>query len=360
MQRKSLIMFLSLVLGLVGSVEYSVYAEQPVPDTTRWDLVMIKEAPIWKNLLKNYGYAEHKKYWPERKAALETIVNQVSDSRWADDALLILACGKAGFENDTVGAIADLRNVVKEYPKAQTIVVYWDPDIGCVFDQTWLMWRGGLVFLNPDKTIRIAKPFDRDDEISQMENEALAYFGHLEKYPRSTKVMARLFMAEILARKKGDVQGAIAVLEEITADAAGYLAATVQADGIAALKPDGYHIRTLYRPELGAYFSLIGRYEELGKIDKAIAKADEFAGIANKAPRWDIIKRLGEFYNRHNLKGKAAAQYRLALTKVKEYIEADRERSKRLEHIKPEKTEVSANLKREEVELENLIKKRTN
>ncbi len=47
----------------------------------RWDLRMIDDAHIRKNLLTNYAYAEHQKYWPNRKTALEQIINQFPDSQ---------------------------------------------------------------------------------------------------------------------------------------------------------------------------------------------------------------------------------------------------------------------------------------
>jgi len=347
--------FLGLVLGIVGAMGHAVCAGQPMPSANRWDLVMIKEAPIWKNLLKNYGHAPHEKYWPDRKVALEEVVSQYPNSQWADDAALILACAKADSENDTVGAIAGLQNVVKAYPNAQSIVVFWDPAIACVFDRTWLMWQGGLVFLNPDKTIRSAKPFDRHGEISQTESEALAYFEHLEKYPRSTKVTAQFFIAK-MPYQKGDVEGAISALEKITSNSAGYLSTMVQADGVAALGPYGYHIRDLSRPEVDAYFDLIGLYEQKGQFDKAIAKGDQFASSVNNGPRWDIIKLLGKFYDGRNFKEKAKAQYQVALSVVEKYIEADKERSKHLEFIKPPtEQDLSPHLKREAAELESLI-----
>ena len=144
------------------------YGGQSVANTPRWDLKMIEEAPIWKHLLNSYPYADQARYWPERKAALEQVVMKYPKSQWADDAALVLACGKHDFENDANGAIRDLKNIGSTYPDGQTIVVEWFLGERCEFDDVWLRSQGGLVFLNPDDTIRIAKPFDRAGEIAQI------------------------------------------------------------------------------------------------------------------------------------------------------------------------------------------------
>jgi len=324
-------------------------------ETPRWDLMMIKEAPIWKHLLNSYVYADPAKYWPERKAALEQVVAKYPESQWADDAALVLACGRCDFENDPKGAIHALKDIGSTYPDGQTIVVEWFIGERCIFDDVWLRSQGGLVFLNPDDTIRITKPFDRDGEISQGENEVLTYFEHLGKYPRSTKVTAEVFIAQQLLRE-GDTDAAISAMQAITSDSTGYLSKIVTADGVAASGPYGYYIREVPRPEVRAYFDLIGLYEHQGQSEKAVAKADELARSVNSGPRWDTIRRLGEFYESHNLTQKAKMEYQLALTAVNKYIEADRERSKHLEYIKPPTEQcLSPELKQQAAELTKLI-----
>lgn len=295
----------------------------------RWDIQMVKEARVWYNLLTNYYYAERQRYWTERKAALEKIVREFPDSRWADDAALILACGKASFENNVNGAIAGLKKVAEQYPDGQTIVSHWYPHDGCRFDDTWLMWQGGLVFLNPDGTIRVAKPFDRDGQISQLEREALAYFEHLARYPRATKVIAQLFISEMLSQK-GDRTGAVAVLKKIVTNSAQYLALISRADRIAASRPDGYYIRRLVRrPEYQAYLSLIGYYEKQDELDKAVEIADTLFKLCSKDGwLWSVNRHLGDFYDRHGLRSRAEEQYRLALAGLRKFEEDMEKRSK--------------------------------
>lgn len=314
MKISSIFVLIFFTAGIGLFFPFSCSGEQSSAYTGRWDLRMIEEAPIWKNLLVNYSYAEHRKFWPERKRALEKILDKFPDSRWADDAALILACGKASFENDPNGATADLKKVVEQYPSGHTIVTYWDPEDGCRFDDTWLMWQGGLVFLNPDGTTRTAKPFHRNGEISQLEKEALAYFKHLEKYPKPTAVMAQLFISQILGLKE-DMAGTIAVLEKIVSSSAAYLARINKADRIAASQSDGYYIRGLItRPEYRAYLSLIGYYEKQQKIEKAISTADKLFNLCTKDGwLWSINKHIGNFYERHGLVKKAEEQYQLAL-----------------------------------------------
>jgi tetratricopeptide (TPR) repeat protein len=300
---------------LISSFAFAQHAQATAePASERWDLQMIKEAPIWKNLLVNYAYADHKKFWPERKKALETILEQFPESRWADDAALVLACGKASFENNMDGAISALKKVAEIYPYGRTIVVEWDPQDGCRFDDTWLMWQGSLVFLNPDGTARTSKPFHRYGEISPLEKEALAYFNHLDQFPRSTKVTAQFFISEMLGLK-GDKVGAVAVLEEIVSRSASYLPQINKADRGAASQPEGYYTRGLTtRPEYRAYFSLIGYYEKLKKIDKAKAAAVNFYNsCSSDGWLWAFNRYMGDFYERHNLWKQAEEQYQTAL-----------------------------------------------
>jgi len=300
-------------------------------DSQRWDIQMGKEARIWQNLLTNYYYADHQRYWPRRKAALEKIVNEFAQSRWADDAALILACGKASFENDSEGAIAALEEVIRRYPDGQTVVAHWFPDDGCRFDNTWLMWQGGLVFLNPDGTVRVAKPFSRGG-MSQLEKECLAYFGHLEKYPVATKVMAQLFKSQILGHK-GHTAEAIATLEAITSNSGTYLATLNRADKRAASRADGHYIRSaIKRPECQAYLSLIGYYEKAGDVEKAVGKAGELLNIYSKDGwQWTINRHIGNFYDRLGFRGQAKEQYRLALDGLMVYKDLTEKREKLIE-----------------------------
>lgn len=228
----------------------------------RWDLMMIDSAHIWKNLLTNYPYAEHQKHWPERKTGLEQIVNKYPDSQWADDAALILACGKFEFEgraglDDLQGnseayakgyfgnaeeAIKDLRTIIDSYPHAKSIIdPVWFAGLGCKFNGVWLSSQGGLVSLNSDGTIQTSKPFDRSGAIPQKHKEVLAYFDHLEKYPVYTKHIAHLFISEILGHQ-GKFSEAASELEKVLSDLSEFEKA-VKADNVAANGPDGVLIK---------------------------------------------------------------------------------------------------------------------
>lgn len=331
MKTSSIFVLIALIAIIVGIAGVCSSAEYISNSSQRWDLVMIKEARIWKNLLVDYAYADHQRYWPERKAALEKIVNEFAESRWADDAALILACGKASFENDSEGAIAALEGVIRRYPDGQTVVEYWHPDDGCRFDDTWLMWQGGLVFLNPDGTVRVAKPFSRGG-LSQLEKEGLAYFEHLEKYPIATKVMAQLFKSQILGHK-GHTAEAIATLEAITSNSGTYLTTLNRADKRAVSQTDGHYIRSaIKRPECQAYLSLIGYYEKAGDVEKAVGKAGEFLNIYSKDGwQWTINRHIGNFYDRRGFRGQAKEQYRLALDGLKVYKDLTEKREKLIE-----------------------------
>ncbi|HEX9902267.1 MAG TPA: hypothetical protein VGB72_05345 [Acidobacteriota bacterium] len=321
------------LLKLIGSTAGSLLTalplftvEQASLHIQRWDLRMIKEAPIWTNLLKDYYYAEHRRYWPERKAALEKIAREYPPSQWADDAALILACGKASFENNTTGAILELDQVARKHPQGQTVVAYWDREDGCRFDQVWLDWQAGLVYFNPDGTVRTTKPFDKDGQIFKREKEALAYFDHLERCPVRTSVAAIFFKARI-QESIGDQAAAIDTLGKIVIEAEGYLAELCRADRAAGEDRDGFYIRSsLKRPESEAYFSLINLYEKRNVRDKVREKAGKLVSACSPDGwNWEINSRVGDVYARIGIFDQARQQYQFAqngLAAFREFVEA--------------------------------------
>lgn len=300
-------------------------------DILRWDLFMIKEAPIWNNLLVDYPLADHKKFWPERKKALEKVVTEYPNSRWADDAALMLACGKASFEGDKTGAIADLKKIASKSSSGQTIVTSWSPDGGCRIDEIWLMWQGGLVFLNPNGSVRISKPFDKDGSISSLQKEALSYFAHVDKYPVTTKITAQLFSAEMM-ESMGDRAGTVSMLEDIASNAESYLSLLSRADKAAASQQYGYHIRSLVRrPEYRAFLSLIKYYEMQHETDKATKRADLLVSLSSPDGwLWNVNKQIGDLYDRIGKRGKAEEQYKLALSGLKSFSMDEESRRKQV------------------------------
>ena len=326
MKKTNVLKFIGFVADLVVMALLLLSVAQASLHGQRWDLRMIKEAPIWTSLLTNYYYAEHRRNWPGRKAALEKIVRESPQSQWADDAAFILACGKASFENDAVGAILGLDQVARQYPQGQTVVAYWDKVDGCRFDQVWLNWQAGLVYLNPDGTVRVAKPFDKDGQIFQREKEALAYFDHMERCPARTSVTAMLFKAKI-QESRGDLQAAIATLEKVVSEAEGYLAELHRADKAAGVSRDGFYIRSsLRRPESEAYFLLIDLYERRNVLDHVREKAGKLVSACSPDGwNWTINSQLGDVYARVGFLGPAREQYQLAqkgLAALKEYMGA--------------------------------------
>lgn len=295
------------------------FAQEACDDSFRWDLQMIREAPIWQNLLVNYSYADHRERWPERKRALELILEKHPQSQWADDAALILACGKANFEDNTKGALADLRKLIREYPYGQTVVVHWDREDGCILDDVWLTRQGGLVFLNPDNSVRASNPFSRDG-ITQREKETLAYFRHLRQFPRSTQVMAKLILSNILIMEGQESQAA-SVLNDIVSTSRTYLALVNRADKRAAVRPDGYLISNLtYRPEYHAHLSLMWHYEKQGALEKSFEVAQQLIKLASDDGwLWTINRQIGDFYGRNRQLDRANTQYKLALVGLKKH-----------------------------------------
>jgi tetratricopeptide (TPR) repeat protein len=319
----------------VATAVFLLCHRAPAQDTSgtssRWDLQMIAEAPIWKNLLVDYSYADRKERWPERKRALQRILDKYPQSTWADDAALVLAGGKASFEGNAKEAIADLQQVVRKYPRGQTIVVRWDPLNGCLFDDVWLTWQGGLVFLNQDDSVRAATPFS-ENGITQREKEALAYFEHLEQFPRGTAVTAKLIWASVLMTENMDTQ-ALSVLNDIVSTSRTYLALVSRADEKAALRPDGFLISMLSsRPEYQAYLLLARSYEKQGAAEKALEVASQLVELVSEDGwRWEINRQVADLYKRNGQNDRAKAQYQLALAGLRKQEDVVQKRNKLVE-----------------------------
>ncbi len=296
----------------------------------RWDLTMIREAPQWQPLLAAYPYADHRRFWPERKAALESILERHPDSRWADDAALCLACGRASYEGDLAGAAAETERIAAAWPEAQTVVDRWDPEADCRFDETWLMWQGSLVFLDQDGSPRSVKPFDRDRVIDSLEQESLTYFGHLERYPRSTAAVARWLGAQMLLAA-GERDRAADRLADLAAAASRYLPRVLAADRRAAAAPDGFLIlRQPPRPEVEAVLALAAERQRQGRTEDAHAAAGILAGIAPGDLPWSAHRRLGDLYHQAASPDLAEARYGLALGALESFRQADEARIQRV------------------------------
>ena len=294
----------------------------------RWDLQMIEEAPIWHRLKIHYFSDPIEKYWPQRKTALQTVINQFPASRWADDAALMLAGGQASIEGDRAGALITLRQVMANYPDRNTVVVGWAPDIGCALDRTWL---GTTVLLSPSGSVTESRPFDRYGGISKEKLEILAYFEHLEKYPRRTIDVAQLIRAQIWA-EGGDFKGAIAELEAII-DKSAELKTLVAIDE-QVTRPNITHsapvrivpflvrLRGVARPQYSAYRYLMHLYQSQKDVKKAMAVGLELANIASPDGReWFINRVVGNLLAQNGRWAQAEEQYQFAVNGYRAYVE---------------------------------------
>lgn len=320
-----------LASWIVFTLTACSYGENASPNLQRWDLRIIDEARInkahlWFNLLTEYSNARYKEAWSRRKAALQEVVEKYPASQWADDAAVILACGKYEFEGDRDGAIADLKAAVAKYPNGHSIVdtFYWPIGEGCRLDGVFVHTGGSLVVMDPNGEIKKTYPFDRNGEIHQKGKEILAYFAHLERYPIYTRDVANVSIAKILLNEK-DYSGAVAAVETVVADA-NRMSRVARADKIAASDPNGFFLEGVYRPEYAAYTLLVYAYGKLGDKEKAIAKLDACSAIVNQSHRYSMMLTMGRFYKHYGLRSKARAQYQRALQQLEEFIEAERER----------------------------------
>ncbi len=328
--KRMLSMTILLAALLLAAAPPGAEGQQGAGTEERWDLTMIREAPQWQPLLTAYPYADHRRFWPERKAALESILERHPDSRWADDAALCLACGRASFDGDLAGAAAEMERIAAACPEAQTVVDRWDPEADCRFDETWLMWQGSLVFLDPDGSPRSVKPFDRDRVIDSLEQESLTYFGHLERYPRSTATVARWLGARMLLAA-GERDRATDRLDGLAAAASRYLPRILAADRLAAAGPDGFLIlRQPPRPEVEAVLALAAERQRQGRTEDALAAAGILAGVAAQDLPWSVHRRLGDLYRQAARADLAETRYDLALEGLESFRQADEARIQRV------------------------------
>jgi len=187
---------LGLIL-LACAARSSLAAEEPkVP----WDERIGKDLPVFKYLVRQ----NKPQAWPPLKKSLRTLVRKHPDTTYAVDAKLLLAWGKASEENDTPGAIEDIRAVIVEHPDTPTVVE--GPTLGnfrFILDPKWVLFTSTTRVTNPDGTVKI-RPFpkgsaERFDGVGF--NEARRYFEHLERWPRKAGDVGHLLIAALLLKE---------------------------------------------------------------------------------------------------------------------------------------------------------------
>lgn len=323
MKRLWFVLFAVVAVELTSSA-IAIGASPPTISPVRWDLRMIGEATVWEKLRSKAAV------WAEEKAELQSILVKHPDSAWADDAAIMLAGGKASFDKDTKGAIADLQAVAERFPDGQTVVIWWDAENWCYLEGVWMRASSSLVFMAPDGTVRKENPFDKDGSIPQPEKEYLAYFDHLEKHPRRTPFVAKLIIATI-SGSSGDNAAATKTLETLVADARGYLAKESAADEQAAGEADGYYIQRIWRPEYRAYLDLAGYYALQGDKEKAASVAGELAQTVSPSGwNWRLNKGVGRVLDSFGFPDQAKMQYRLAVAGLEKEIAGIKARNNRL------------------------------
>jgi tetratricopeptide (TPR) repeat protein len=297
-------------------VPIAIQAQINDADNFRWDQKMIKEATIWKKLLSKHNESDQVSNWAERKEALTAIIEKYPDSEWADDACLLLEGERAIIEHDIEGSIKQLHKIIDTYPNGNSIVTSWNSSSGCRINETWLMFTGGLVFLNDDSSVRISFPFNRDGIISKMEEEMLIYCEHVEKYPQPTKNVARYIISSMLL-EKGDIAGAIIELEDIIAEYpdlslirnADYELSQREGGSLIECEPPLY-MMPIWRVQYAACTLLIDLYQKQG--DKKKADNLMLRLIAECSPDgwyWNINRHLGDIYAKSGNSQKAFEQY---------------------------------------------------
>ena len=303
-----------LLTFVVEFTSMSNFAHGQETRSQRWDLRMEAEIEIWKEIRLYYSFSPAD--WPDRKKRLQKIINQFPTSQWADDAALMLAGGQAAVDGNTESGITALRQVMENYPSERTIVVGWNPYRGCALEHLWLM-----------ATVPILSR-SRSYQSGAHWLEIIAYFDHLEKYPRRTVDVAQFMVAQMLHRQ-GDVKGAIVALEAII-DRAGDLKTLVATDDQLAKRPnvhlvnssERYAFREVDRPQYFAYRYLMRLYQSQSEVEKAIAIGLELANVASPdGSRWSINRLVGDLLTKNRRWAKAEEQYQLAVNAYREFVE---------------------------------------
>jgi hypothetical protein len=312
---------LSLVFLLIS---ISIVAQTKNENHNRWDMEIINESDIWRNLLVNYNCTDINTCWPDRQKALYKIVNEYPKSQWVDDALIMHTCDKAIIDNDLDNAIVKLREIQKEYPSESTIIDGWHYQRGCYINATWLMNAPSLVVRNENNIIIKTYPFDRDSILDDLELETLAYFNHLDKYPQLTKDIVQYIIA-LMYLQKGEIEKAINELEALLSNKD--LQNIRNIDFEASKKPNGnflesvppYDVAPLWRVELASSQLLLNLYSEQNHNVKLIEFSNKIANeFSPDGWYWQLNRNLGIIYEKHKYFIKAKEQYDIAINGIKQ------------------------------------------
>ncbi len=304
-------------------VSFFLNAQNIIGEPQRWDQRIINEADIWKNLLLNYNCVDIASCWTERQQAMMKIINEFPTSQWADDALLMMVGEKAIINNNIDVAILELRKIQKNYSSESTIIDFWHYQRGCQIDQTWLMWIPSLIVRDENNNVINTVPFDRDNDIDDLELETITFFEHLEKYPQKTKDVAQ-YMIALMLKKKSDAEGAIHELEVLLSDK--NLQEIRTTDYEASKSPHGYLIGSappynrfpVIRVELEACKLLLSLYSLQNEDEKLIKLSDKIANeYSFDGWYWFINKYIGNIYAQHDQPIKAHEQYQLSIEGIK-------------------------------------------
>lgn len=324
---KRLVRLLSVAAFVLGACGTASLAADDAT-STRWDKRMapLEEVKIWSNLIVGYRYGNSAAAWPARKQLLQRIVTEHPDSQWADDAAIILACGLYEFEGQAEASINAFREILVDYPEADTVVVpLWILGHAVHLDETWVQAVSALKYLGRDG-IREGTPYNHPRAPLSTSRGMLAYFDHLRKYPIRTRDVVRVLLSNVYAQNK-DFPAAIRELETLLSSTDGYEAAVV-ADKARALGRDGLLVVGIDRPQERAFVALMAYYRIKGDRSKSEAKTQRFSAIASKGIRTSSMRYAAQAYKALGMSTKARAMYTRALAAVDLIIVADIEQRK--------------------------------
>lgn len=286
-----------------------------IEDVAKWNKIELEEQAVKLLLSVKSDELKTLNNWPERKEALQMIVQQHPESRYADDAWLKLACGKYEYEGDTEGAIKILEDVIDKFSTETTnLDPMWAVGHECEYNFQWTMaTRYKFALMNGYNQSN-----NKQDMMKQYREEpylvSVAYLNHLEQYPIMTSEVARLYMATILIHEQR-YEKAINQLEMLT-DKTEQNPGKVQADIVAVTGQYNELIRSINRPYYLAARMLAGCYKNINNTIEMKKHLDAFASVVNQGYLYEIIEQVGDMYDEAGFTKQANVQYESAIKTI--------------------------------------------
>ena len=295
------VMYMNMFVTAVVSGERTVVSQ--------WeDGRHLSDGAIWSLLVKKNGYGNSGPEWlhwegkpledSTRKSALEKLLAQYPSSEYADDAALLLARAKLFYDNDPVGAVEELYQVIKDYPNGEWIAE----------DQIWLFIMPSMVKFDTEGEVELKYPYKGaiDDVCSK-------YLIYLESHPHLTVDEARYWIAFIILKtdlRESRYLEAIQILQEVINKykQPQFKRGTQENELWNSVKNRSYD--RMMRVEMRCYYLLVSASFEQRDYARVVEAGEECLAVnKQKELNFYMHSRLGDAYAELQQWGKAALHY---------------------------------------------------